>query len=232
MYKTLAALLLLTVCSTGFSAELPIRPFNAEYTLYKSGLKVGEATLSLDKNDNGLRWRLTSEATGVYALFNSKKPLSVSIMERYGKDFRLARIQLFITRAEQPAESVHLNWSKQQANIKREHTSQFIALKNTVYDYLSIHWLAAQLTINKGAHSVFDFYRKGGLVQSKLELIGQVELDLNGRVQTMTKYRHSFPGASNSYEYYYGIDNPSLPLKIEKFKKGKTSSIMLFKGLN
>ena len=232
MVKFLAGLLLLVVASSGISAELQIRPFDAEYALYKSGLKVGEATLELDKNDNGLRWRQSSEPIGIYALFTNKKPLSVSILERFGKDYRLARIRLSITRAEQPDESVILNWSKQQMKIKRKNTSQFIALKNTVYDYLSIHWLAAQMTVNNGSSSVFDFYRKGKLVRSKLMLLGQVTLDINDQVQTVTKYRHSFPASSRTYEYYYGADNPLLPLKIEKFKKGKSSSIMLFERLN
>lgn len=232
MVRFLVSLLLLIVASTGISAELQIRPYDAEYALYKGGLKVGESMFSLDKNDNALRWRLASEPTGIYALFTNKKPLSVSILERFGKDYRLARIRLSITRAEQPDESVILNWPKQQIEIKRKNTSQFIALKNTVYDYLSIHWLAAQMTVNSVSSSAFDFYRKGKLVQSKLMFLGQVELDINDQIQTVTKYMHSFPASSRSYEYYYGTDNPLLPLKIEKFKKGKSSSIMLFERLN
>lgn len=232
MYKPLVSLLLLIICSTGLSAELQIRPFNAEYALFKGGLKVGKATLSLDKNDNGLRWRLASEPTGIYSLFSNKKPLTVSILERFEKDFRLARIQHFKTRTEQPNETAILNWSKQQIRIKRKNTSQFIALENIVYDYLSIHGLAAQMTANNESSSLFDFYRKGKLVQSKLLRIGPVKLDINGQSQTVTKYRHSFATSSRSYEYYYSDDNPLLPLKIERIKKDNDSSIMLFKRLN
>ncbi|MCP4188153.1 MAG: DUF3108 domain-containing protein [Gammaproteobacteria bacterium] len=221
-------LLLLTCLSGGIqSAE----PFQAEYTVYKGETKVGEAVLSLTLSENVLRWRLETEPSGIYALLTSKRPFSESVMHKYGNDFRPISILVSISREDEPQETAHFNWAQHQIEILAEGKRTQRFLQNAVYDYLSIHWLAAEMTRSTGSKLEFDFYRRGELIRSTLRLAGQSELTIDKKKIPVNCYDQTFQSSRRKYRYCYDLNNPLLPLKIKKTKSDKKPTIMLFKKL-
>jgi hypothetical protein len=230
--RSLLLCLLIFVASAGLAGEQAISAFSATYTLHKGGLQVGEADLSMEQLDGNMRWQLSSRATGMYALLTSKKPYSESFLKSAGNDYQLASVTVSGNREDQPTESARFNWSENKLEVQRKGKSKVLTLKNNVFDYLSIHWLSAQMTINAGSKTEIDFYRKGKLVKSSLKLIGVSEINTKDKTRSVRLYEQSFKKSKTRYQYYYDLKNPLLPIKIERIKPGKDSTIMLFKHLN
>ncbi len=224
--------LLIFFASASLADAQAITAFSATYTLHKGGLQVGEADLSMEQLDGNMRWQLNSRATGMYALLTDKKPYSESILKSLGNDYQLSSVTVSSNRKNQPTESAQFNWSKNKLEVQRKGKSKVLTLKNSVFDYLSIHWLSAQMTINAGAKTEIDFYRKGKLVKSTLKLIGESEINTKDKSRSVRLYEQSFNKSKTIYQYYYDLKNPLLPIKIERIKPGKDSTILLFKHLN
>ena len=224
---------LLIICSSvGLADEQTITAFNATYTLHKGGLKVGESDLSMEQLDAGILWQLSSRATGIYALLTDKESYSKSILEASGNDYQLTSIMVSDNREAQPTESAFFNWPENKLEVQRKGKSKVLVLRNSVFDYLSIHWLSSQMTINAGSKAEIDFYRKGKLVKSMLELIGVTEIHIKDKIRSVRLYEQSFKKSKTRYQYYYDLKNPLLPIKIERVKPGKDTTILLFDKLN
>jgi len=229
MRNFLAGLFLLIFLPFGsLAAEPSIESFSAVYTLYKGGLKVGESELTVERFDSGMRWQLNSHASGMYALLTNKKPYSESVLQRSGKIFQLASIEVSNNRQDQPIETARFDWHKKNLNVHRKGKSKELKLASSVFDYLSIHWLSAQMTINNSTKTDFDFYRKGKLVRSTLKLLGEPEINIKEDKRTARLYEQSFKKSKPRYRSYYDLKNPMLPIKIERKIPGKNSTIMLF----
>ena len=208
------------------------KSFEASYTLYKGNSEVGKAVLSLKTNEDSISWQLETEPTGLYALLTSKKPYSESVMQANAAEYNLASIFISFSRSDEPQESAAFDWQAKKVNVERKGKQKSVSLGNAVYDYLSIHWLSAQMTLNAGTKTEFDFYRKGKLWRATLLLSGQTQLELNeDNTKAVHCYQLTFLKSSRQYEFCYGHDNPFMPLKITRIKSGKKPSVLLFKKL-
>ncbi|MCP4492211.1 MAG: DUF3108 domain-containing protein [Gammaproteobacteria bacterium] len=226
--RNLRWLLILLLTSLSFGTHAA-EPFRAEYTVFKGANKIGNAVLSVTTNENIMRWQLETEASGILALFTNKKPFSESVMHKSDSDFRLSSVLVALRRDDTPQETVHLNWQQQQVEIITEGQRRQHFLQNAVYDFLSIHWLAAEMTRNAARKIEFDFYRRGKLIKSKLRLTNQTEIELGEKTIPVNCYMQTFLPSTSKYRYCYDISNPLMPLKIEKTKPGKKSTILQLK---
>lgn len=217
--------------SNSFARDLAIRPYTAVYTLFDGTTRVGKSQLTLEEEENSLRWQLESEATGIYALLTSKRPFSESIMHQFKNAYRLNTLLVSDNRTEPPEEQAYFDWQNRRIDIQRKGKKNQLELDQLVLDSLSVHWLAAQMAIDAIDKTDFYFYRRGKLKQSSLSFIGLTDLVISGGSKTVSIYQQSAPGSSTSYQYFYDIDNFLLPLKIEKSKSGKIESTMLFEKL-
>ena len=224
--------LIIIVAPAGQANEPIISAFSATYSLHKGGLQVGEADLSMEQHDGHMRWQLSSRASGIYALLTEKEPYSESILKKSKSDYQLTSITVSSNRKDQPTETAEFNWSSNRLKVNRKNKSKTLKLKNNVFDYLSIHWLSAQMTIYAGTKSEITFYRKGKLLKSTLESKGIVEINTKDQSKSVHLYEQSFKKSKTRYRYYYDLENPLLPIKIERIKPGKDSNILLFKHLN
>ena len=213
-------------------AAAPPQPFSASYTLLKGNSKVGKAVIKLAGTQDSISWQLDTEPSGLYSLLTTLKPFSESVMQINGSDFRLHSIFMSLSRNDEAVESATFDWKAKQGFFKRKGKKKSATLKSAVYDYLSIHWLSAQMTINSGTKTEFDFYRKGKLLRSTLALTNQTQLEINEDTIPVRCYHQKFDQSSRQYEFCYGSENPYMPLKITKIKSGKKPSILLFKKLN
>jgi len=231
MLKLILGLLLLS-SATCFAGEPTIAAFSATYKLYKGESEVGESELSMQLSDRRVRWQLSSRATGIYAILSNKKPYSESILKRAGDSYQLASIQVSDDGKDKPEESALFDWQKKTIEVERKGKSRVLDLGNAVFDYLSIHWFSAQMTLDATKQSTVAFYRKGKLVKSTLKLIGVSEVNLGSQTRSLRLYEQSFENSKTRYHYYYDLQNPSLPIKIERIKPGKDNTTLIFNQFN
>lgn len=230
-------LLLITLCllpsAPVFSGDREIAAFDVSYDLFRDNNQVGEMTLKAEKSEAQLRWQAITRPTGFYALLTQKRPYSESIQKRTEVDFRLASVRIATNRNKQPYEIAIFDWEQFQLTSMRKGQKNRFALpeKANIYDYLSIHWLSAYMSLVNIDEYKLTFYRKGKLVQSVLTSMGTESLNI-GRKMVQTKvFRQHFKASSQQLVYHYSFENPWLPLQIKSSEKGKKTVLMRLKSL-
>jgi hypothetical protein len=106
------------------------------------------------------------------------------------------------------------------------------ALTADVYDYQSIHLLAATMQRQQSSEESVVFYRKGKLVKSTLAYLGNEMIDLgDGQVEAHS-FRQTIEGSRTVIHYFYDADHPLLPLLIENRKDDDSPSIFRLLEVN
>lgn len=204
-----------------------LNSFNASYKVFKGDKQIGEATLKVEKTLARVRWQMTTIPGGLYALITSKKPYSESIMRRSKGDYRLSSVKISTDIKDTPEETAVFNWRQSKMTAARKNKQVNLSIKNDAYDYLSIHWLSAQMSLAQANRYDLVFYRKGKLMNSTLTRTGTEALDIDGKTVNTTVFEQSFEGSSRRLTYHYDLKNPWLPIRIERNKKGKKPTILL-----
>lgn len=226
----LTAILLLPLQSARADDDL-LSAFQARYDLFKNDRQVGETILKVEKSDGQIRWQSTTIPSGIYALITSKQPYSESILIRAKGDYRLSSVRISTGIKESPEEIAEFDWQQSLLSARRKSKQIKLPLNGDVYDYLSIHWLAAQMSLAQADQYTLTFYRSGKLMQSTLVRTGTESLEIRGKTVEATVYKQSFEGSSRRLTYHYGQKNRWLPLRIQRNKKGKKATVMLLKSL-
>jgi len=206
--------------------------FRARYDLYINDSRVAEVILQVEKTDHKLRWQMSTTPSGLYALFTSKRPYSESILTRTKGDFRLSSVRNSTGIKNTPQEAAVFDWQHFKLTVTRKNERTQLSLKNEVYDFLSIHWLAAQMSLANADNYQLTFYRKGKLIDSILTKTGDDSLIIGDKSVETVVFEQKFDGLSRRFIYYYNRLNPWLPLKIERYKKGKKTTVMLLTSID
>ena len=90
-FSRLSPLILLLVAASA-AAELPLRPFDASYDLYKGGMHLARTRIALERHGGHWRWSTSTKARSIYALFSSKQPYTRTIFTPADGEIRLRRI--------------------------------------------------------------------------------------------------------------------------------------------
>ena len=101
-----------------------------------------------------------------------------------------------------------------------------LEISDGVYDYQSIHLLAASMGKRQLDNSTIDFYRKGKLVKSRFVYSGRQNVDIDGESIEANVYEQVVGHSNSKIKYYYDAQNPLLPLRIEKLEAGESASIL------
>ena len=219
-------LLALCLYLPGLQAEVPLRAFTATYELQVGSSTPGTAELSLAPFDNMWRWRLSSEATGIWAVFISKQPYSETTFSQTRDDLRLQSILITDAKNEKHRETASFDWELGQMQVSRKGKNRQRALKDSVYDYQSIHLLAADMQLRQQQERSLIFYRKGKLIDSRLSYVGDESLELDGGQVVARRYLQTYNGSSTETNYYYAASNPLVPLLIERLEKDESPRIL------
>jgi hypothetical protein len=206
--------------------EIGLRPFKASYDLYQGGLHLAIMELSLERQQDEWRWVSITRARGVYAMFTRKRPYSETRFARIGENFRVTEISLGENGGERPRENARFDWSKGRIDVLRKGKRSEVALADGVYDYQSIHLLAASMEQQRLDKSTIDFYRKGKLVKSRFVFSGRQNVDIDGKSIEANVYEQVVGSSNSKIKYYYDAQNPLLPLRIEKLEAGESPSIL------
>jgi hypothetical protein len=233
--RLLAALLLglaLVVSAGSMAAEIPLRAFTASYDLAKSGMKLATAELSLAPEEQIWRWRLTTRARGLLAIFTNKKPYSETTFIRDRDQMRLQQIVLSDENDRDNIESADFDWKSQLMKVLRKGKHSSVTLTADVYDYQTIHLLAAAMQLQQLHESIFTFYRKGKLVQSRLVYRGKGSVKVGKKDTSANIFEQTTTGSKTTVKYSYDMENPLLPLFIETRKGDNSPTTMTLRKVD
>ena len=224
--QSLLLCLMLSFCVTVNAAEVPLRAFTASYDLSNRGMNLGISRLSLEPVNELWRWRLTMRARGIYAMFISKKPYSETTFSHNPEQNRLQKIVIADENDEDDFESASFDWEKGNMQVIRKGKHSSVALTTAVYDYQSIHLLAAAMQLQELDNMTLSFYRKGKLVESSLNYRGEGSVKIGGKDTEARIFEQTIAGSDRHITYYYDVQNPLLPLLIETRDEDGSSSIL------
>ena len=107
-----------------------------------------------------------------------------------------------------------------------------VKLGDGVYDYQSIHLLAASMGQKGTERNTIDFYRKGKLVKSRLVYSGQEQVDVNGKSSDAKVFEQIVSRSNSKVKYYYDYNNPLLPLRIETLESGESPAVLTLRKVD
>jgi hypothetical protein len=217
--QSLVLSLMLSLGVSARAAEVPLRAFTASYDLTAKGMNLGTTKLSLEPVKELWRWRLTTKARGIYSMFIHKKPYSETTFSHNRDEVRLQQIIIADENDKDKYESVSFDWNSSQMQVTRKGKHSSVALTTGVYDYQSIHLLAAAMQLQDLENATVSFYRKGKLVESSLTFRGEGSVKIDGKDIDARIYEHTIVGSKTRLKYYYDPRNPLLPLLIERRRK-------------
>lgn len=216
------------------AAETALRPFHASYDLVSGGMYIGITDLQLERHGKLWRFSSSTRARGVYALFTSKRPYARTTFSLEQDLVRLREILITDKDSNNNRESARFDWRKGRLKVLRKGKRHLLELRanGSVYDYQSIHLLAASMARRQLDQSSVDFYRKGKLVQSRLTFSGEARIEVNGKPVTARIYEQVIDHSKAKVRYYYDAKNPLLPLRIEKFESGERESMLALRQVD
>jgi len=228
----LSLLLVMAFGQPAAAAELPIRPFTASYNLYKGGMHIAITELKLERDGEHWRWSSLTKARGVYAWFTRKQPYTETSFSQVDDKIRLREILIADGGKKKELEAARFDWTKGEINVLRKGKRWQVQLLDSVYDYQSIHLLAAGMGQQQLTSATLDFYRKGKLVKSRFVFSGQGRVNVNGSSIDANIYEQMIVKSNAKIKYYYDADNPLLPLRIEKLESGGSASVLTLRQVD
>jgi len=214
--QSLLLSLILSLSVTVKATEVPLRSFTASYILTTKGMDLAIATLSLEPVKELWRWRLTTRARGIYSMFFRKKPNSETTFSHNPDQVRLQQIVISDEYDKDEYESASFDWNSGYMQVMRKGKRSSVALTRGVYDYQSIHLLAASMQLQQLKNATASLYGKGKLVETKLIDRGEGTVKIDGKDTEARIFEQTTAGSTLRVKYYYSVQNPLLPLLIER----------------
>ena len=212
------------------ASEVKLQSFEADYFLFVAGLHVGNSKLSLTNSGNLWRWQTSSKPRGIYSVLTNKKPYSETTFSLISGRHLIQTILLSDEGDKNLYETAHFDWQNQQTKILRKKVTSTASLGGDVYDYHSINWLVANMMKTGKAELAVDFYLKGQILKSTVKRIDNQNFDRDGQTISAWVYEQTTAGSKSKLRYYFNPAKSLLPIKIEKLKPGKKTSILLLKA--
>lgn len=225
-------LLVLSLIPAVYAADFSLRPFSASYDLHKGTRHIASTKLKLKRSGELWRWSSHTIARGVYAWFTRKQPYTETSFSQTDSEFWLSEILIADARKKKNAESARFDWVKGELEVFRKGKHRQLQLQAGVYDYQSIHLLAATMGQQQLEKMTVDFYRKGKLVKSSLVYLGQQNVDINGQILSANVYEQKMVKPSATIKYYYDAGYPLLPLRIEKLESGEKPTVLTLRQVD
>ncbi|MEM7562957.1 MAG: DUF3108 domain-containing protein [Pseudomonadota bacterium] len=208
-----------------------LRAFNAKYQLYRGDMYVANSKLRLENADAHWRWRLSTRARGIYAMFTDKKPVSETTFAIDGDQIRLQQIRISDKSDKKKLETARFDWQTGLVDVSRKGKQKQHPLAEAVYDFQSIHWLATRMLEQQHENRRIKFYYKGKLIQSNFVYLGIESLKTADQQKKSHVFEQEISRSKSKITYYYDTDNPMLPLRIETRKSGESPTVMILESV-
>ena len=95
-------------------------------------------------------------------------------------------------------ESAQFDWESGKIDVVRKGKSKQLELPMEIYDYQSIHMLAASMVRQNLASKTVSFYRKGRLRESQMAAGGDASVDVNGTSMPALIFEQSITDSSST----------------------------------
>lgn len=214
------------------AAEVPLRAFSASYDLHSGKRHFANTELKLERVGEHWRWSSLTTAQGIYAWFTRKQPYAETNFSQTGSEFRLIEILHTDAPKKKHHEVAHFDWSKGELKVLRKGKSRQMQLQTAVYDYQSIHLLAAIMGQQQLQTTTVDFYHKGKLIKTQLDYSGRQSIDIDGQAMDVRVYEQVTGASKSRIRYFYDAGNPLLPLRIEKFEPGEKPAFLTLRRVD
>ena len=226
LWLSLILSLILSLSATVKAGEVPLRAFTASYDLTTKGMNLGITKLTLEPVKDLWRWRLTTRARGIYSMFITKKPYSETTFSHNPDQVRLQQILISDENNKDKYESASFDWNSGYMEVMRKGKPSRVPLAGGVYDYQSIHLLAAAMQLQQLENATLSLYHKGKLVESRLIYRGEGSVKIDGTDTDARIFEQTITGSKTRIKYYYDVQNPLLPLLIETRDADDSSSTL------
>ncbi len=105
--------------------------------------------------------------------------------------------------------------------VLRKGKTQQRKLTTDVYDYQSIHLLAAAMQLQQLNEATFTFIARAKLIESRLSILARSSCQ-GRQIRRDAHLRADHHRLRETRKYYYDLQNPLLPLLIETAKGRRT----------
>lgn len=227
---SISFVLLLLVLPTTASAD-SLRPFSAVYSFYSGGMHLANSKLRLEQNGDKWRFHSSTKARGFYAMFSNKKVESETVFIQHETGIHLQQIKISDSGNQKKFELANFDWENGQLDILRKGKQKQLSLKNDVYDFQSIHLLAAAMEEHGVKSVTADFYNRGKLIKSRFVYGGKGTVIIDGKKIESNIYEQVTTGSNSILKYYYDAEHPMLPLRIETLESGGGTSVIALQSV-
>jgi hypothetical protein len=231
MHRLIIFFLTMFLAAPSLATDITLTPFQASYALYRGGLNVASSELSLEQSGRYWRWRQTSKPKGIYALFSNINLYAETTLLRLDDEYKIHNILLSDEGDDQRFENARFDWDKRQIDIQYKNKRYIESMPDEVYDSHSIHLLTAHMLKQNIEGSDFNFYRRGKLAKSHLKRTGKSTLEINRKMIEVLVFEQTTEGSRSKLKYFYDPQKPLLPIKIERTKPEKKTTIMLLRSV-
>lgn len=209
--------------------EIEFTPFTARYSLYNGSIHIANADISLQRSGETWQWRMTTKPAGFFSLFTGKKPSSETTVRAADDIFQIQQIFISDPGNKKNNETAFFDWELKTAYVERKKKESLLDLSAEVFDFHSVHMLAAQMTLQKKKSRIVDFYHKGQFLKSTLNNLGAQNLVLPDKEVKANVFEQEMAGSEAKLKYFYDSEYNILPLRIERSNSGDRTSIMVIK---
>ena len=224
------ALLLLVLPATASADSL--RSFSAVYSFYSGGMHLANSKLRLEQKGDKWRFHSSTKARGFYAMFTSEKVESETIFIQHETGIHLQQIKISNSGDKKNIELANFDWKNGQLYTQRKGKQKQLPISGDVYDFQSIHLLAALMREHDVKRVTVDFYNRGKLVKSRFVYGGKGTVNVDGKKIESNIYEQVMTGSNSKLKYYYDAEHPMLPLRIETLESGESSSVIAIQSVD
>ncbi len=206
-----------------------LKPFQAQYNLYRGNSHVAEADYNLSFQNGLWTWTMNTRPTSFYRWLTRKEPFTQTQMMETSEGVQLLLQHQGDYALKLPEKSSWFDHSNHNIYYKKGAKVTKIEMVDRnnalIFDYHSIHLLYLQMLKNNLRQIKVNFYKRGRLVDSTLTLEKNVALKHQSTTLTVDRMTQEF-GNSNRKMIYSYLPNSLPPYKIEQIRKGKPKTVM------
>lgn len=170
---------------------------------------------------------MNTKPKGLFKWLTRKKPFTETRMSEIPEGYRLSHISSGDYREKLATDNTFFDQNNQliyYTNTKSHKVNQ-LPLPENLYSYHDIHLLYARMKESGQTQMDIHFYKTGNVFKSSLKLEPQIEIPYQSGNITVDRMTQDVISSNKKMVYYYQ-DHSLAPLKIEKFKKGKSNTMM------
>lgn len=232
--QSFLAILVLVITNSAVNADDFPQPFTAVYDVHHSGARVGETTVILEAQEDGV-WSMSSNTRprGLAAFVRSGNVVEKSLF-RWNENSQLEGLSYDFKDGSRKGKRnswVYFNWNDAKASSHYKKEDAELELNAPIGDRLSLQALLMRDLTRGELKPHYDVINKNQLKTYGFEELDSEVIDTRaGRFNTL-KVHQQRAGSSRSSILWLAIDHGFAPVKLIQYKDGKARTALTLKKL-